>query len=176
MHSITETLYGAPRFLLSSVASVLTVAQIILAFFLNGAGPEAAKWIGWICVWTSGVFGILPIIQFRRKGGVGRGQSYMKTTALVDSGIYSVVRHPQGGTAWLLLNLGVMLIAWHWSSAVLGLPSMALAYADSFKADQYCIEKFGDPYKRYIERVPRTNVIAGIIRLVTSRNRETDQD
>ena len=99
----------------------------------------------------------------------------MKTTTLVDTGIYSIVRHPQGGTAWLLINLGVMLIAWHWSSAVLGLVSMVLVFADTFKSDQYCIEKFGDAYKQYMERVPRLNFVAGIIRLVRSRSKETGE-
>ena len=155
--------------LLSSVASVLTVAQIILAFFFNQPGLGALKWVGWICLWTSGVFGMLPIITFRRKGGVAKGESYMKTTVLVDTGIYAIVRHPQGGTAWLLINLGVMLVAQHWSSVTLGLASMVLAYVDSFNADQSCIEKFGDVYERYMERVPRVNFVAGIIRLVRRR-------
>ena len=153
-------------FLLSSIAGVLTVAQIVLAFFLHRPGPEALEWIGWICLWTSAIFGVLPIIMFRRKGRVAEGDSYMKTTVLVDTGIYAIVRHPQGGTAWLLINLGVMLIARHWSSVILGLVSTVLAYADTLKADQYCIEKFGDAYKRYMERVPRVNFVAGIIRLV----------
>jgi protein-S-isoprenylcysteine O-methyltransferase Ste14 len=172
MNRFQEFFYGRlHRLLLSSIASVLTVAQIVLAFFLHGPGSEGLAWTGWICVWSSGIFGILPVITFRRKGGVRKGESYMKTTALVDTGIYAIVRHPQGGTAWLLINLGVMLIAQHWTSVVLGLASMVLAYADSFKADQYCIEKFGDAYRDYIERVPRVNFVAGIVRLVLRRRR-----
>jgi protein-S-isoprenylcysteine O-methyltransferase Ste14 len=122
-------------------------------------------------VWVSGIFGILPIIAFRLMGGVPEGESYMKTTALVDSGIYAIVRHPQGGTAWLLINLGVMLIAQHWTNVVLGLASMVLAYADTFKADQYCIQKFGDAYRDYTERVPRVNFVAGIVRFILRRRR-----
>ena len=158
-------------FLLSSIAGVLTVAQIVLAFFLHRPGLEALEWVGWICLWTSAIFGWLPIITLRRKGGVAKGESYMKTTALVDTGIYAIVRHPQGSTAWLLINLGVMLIARHWTSVILGLVSTVLTYADTLKADQYCIEKFGGAYKRYMERVPRVNFVAGIIRLVRRRMR-----
>jgi protein-S-isoprenylcysteine O-methyltransferase Ste14 len=169
MKRFQERLYNAPPFLLSSIAGVLTVAQIILAFFLRRPGPEALEWAGWICLWTSAIFGWLPIITFRRKGGVPQGQSYIKTTILVDTGIYAIVRHPQGGTAWLLINLGVMLIARHWSSVALGVPSMVLVYLDTLKADQYCIEKFGDAYRRYMERVPRVNFVAGIMRLVRRR-------
>jgi protein-S-isoprenylcysteine O-methyltransferase Ste14 len=104
-------------------------------------------------------------------GGVPKGESYMKTTVLVENGIYAIVRHPQGGTAWLLINLGVILIAWHWLILSLGLVSMSLVYADTYKADQCCIEKFGDAYRLYKERVPRVNFLEGIIRLVWSRMR-----
>ena len=45
-------------------------------------------------------------------------------------------------------------------------PAMVLAYLDLLKADQSCIEKFGDAYRHYMERVPRVNFLAGIIRLV----------
>jgi protein-S-isoprenylcysteine O-methyltransferase Ste14 len=62
-----------------------------------------------------------------------------------------------------------MLIAQHWSSVILGLISMALAYADSFKADQSCVEKFGDAYVAYMERVPRVNFFAGVVRLIQRR-------
>jgi protein-S-isoprenylcysteine O-methyltransferase Ste14 len=169
MNRFREAFHSLHPYLLSSIPSVLTIAQIFLAFLLRGQGPEALEWTGWICLWVSAIFGVLPVITFRKKGGVPKGQSYMKTTILVDTGIYAIVRHPQGGTAWLLINLGVMLIVWHWTSAVLGLASMALVYADTFKADQSCIEKFGESYKRYIEQVPRVNFAAGVIRWVGRR-------
>lgn len=102
---------------------------------------------------------------------MSKGDSYMKTTVLVDTGLYAVVRHPQGGTAWLFINLGVMLIALHWSSVALGAVSMVLAYADTFKADQYAIEKFGDRYEHYMKDVPRTNFVTGIVRLFWLRKR-----
>jgi protein-S-isoprenylcysteine O-methyltransferase Ste14 len=169
MKRFEEFLYSLHPFLLSSIAGVLTVAQIVLVFVLKQPRLKAFEWAGWICWWTGAIFGVLPIITFRRKGGVAKGQSYMKTTVLVDTGIYAIVRHPQGGTAWLLINLAAMLIAQHWSSVVLGLVSLVLVYADTFKADRYCIEKFGDEYKRYIERVPRVNFVVGIMRLVRRR-------
>jgi len=175
MKRFEEFLYSLHPFLLSSIAGVLTVAQIVLAFFLHWPGPRAIKWGGWICLWTSGIFGMLPVITFRRKGGVPKGESYMKTTVLVDTGIYAIVRHPQGGPAWLLINLGVMLIAQHWSSVILGLVSMVLVYADNFKTDQYCIEKFGDDYKRYMQRVPRVNFLAGIARLLRRGRRNLNE-
>jgi protein-S-isoprenylcysteine O-methyltransferase Ste14 len=168
MISFKKMLYNLHPYLLSSIASVLTIAQIVLAFFLRNHGLEELQSAGWICLWIAGIFGTLPIITFRRKGGVPKGESYIKTTVLVDTGIYAIVRHPQNGTAWLLINLGVILIARHWTSMVLGLISMGLVYADTFKADQYCIKKFGVEYERYLERVPRVNFVTGIIRHMQS--------
>lgn len=166
MKRFQRFLYGLHPYLLSSIAAALTVAQIVLAFFLHEPRSEVLEWVGWICLWTAGVLGVLPIIVLRTKGGVAKGQSYTRTTVLVDNGLYALVRHPQNGTAWLLINWGVMLVAQHWSSLALGLPSMVLAYLDSFKADQRCIKKFGDAYRAYMQSVPRVNIVWGLIRWV----------
>ena len=173
MKRFQEFIYSLHPFLLSPIAGVLTVTQVVLAFFLHQAGSKALEWAGWVCLWLAAIFGWLPIITFRRKGGMAKGESYMKTTVLVDTGIYAIVRHPQGGTAWLLINLGVMLIAQHWTSVLLGLASMGLVYADAFRADQGCIEKFGDAYRRYMERVSRVNFVTGIIRLIRRRMKQS---
>jgi protein-S-isoprenylcysteine O-methyltransferase Ste14 len=172
MKRLQELVYSLPPFLLTSIAGVLTATQIILAFVLGAHGSDTLQWAGWVCLWTAGVLGTRPIITFRKKGGVPRGQSYIKTTVLVDTGIYAIVRHPQVGTSWLLINLGVMLIAGRWTSVLLGLVSMGLAYADTFQADRDCIEKFGAAYERYMQRVPRVNLVTGIIRLVRRRTRQ----
>jgi len=169
MRNFREFIYNLHPYALSCISAPLTVAQIVLAFILRQLGSEVLRWIGWILWWTAALFGWLPIFTLRRRGRVAKGKSYVHTTTLVDTGIYAIVRHPQGGTAWLLINLGVMLIAQHWSSVILGLMSLVLVYADAFKADQYCIEKFGDAYRQYMERVPRVNFVAGIIRLVRRR-------
>ena len=50
----------------------------------------------------------------------------METTALVDTGIYAIVRHPQGGTAGILLNLALAFIGQHWLLVILGAVGMAL--------------------------------------------------
>ena len=169
MKRAQEYLYGLHPFLLASIAGVLTLVQIALAFSARGLGNETLEWIGWILWWTSAVFGWLPISTLRQKGGVPKGKSYVHTTALVETGIYAIVRHPQMGTAWFLMSTGLMLITQHWASVALGIPAMALVYLDLLKADQRLIEKFGDAYRRYMERVPRVNFVAGIVRLILRR-------
>ena len=53
----------------------------------------------------------------------------------------------------------------------LGIPVIPLTYIDLIKADKDAIEKFGDDYKQYMQKVPRANFLLGIIRLI-KRNRK----
>jgi protein-S-isoprenylcysteine O-methyltransferase Ste14 len=170
MNGPKEALYRLNPWLLSSIAGTLTVLQIGLCMFRPN--PEGLSWVrytGYV-LWAAAVaFAIVPIFSLRRRGGVREGQSYMKTTTLVTTGVYSLVRHPQGGLAWLLMNLAAILVGQTWPTTVLGLVSMPLVYLDTLKTDQYCIEKFGQEYERYMETVPRVNVLLGTMRLLRRR-------
>ena len=166
MKRFREFLYDLHPYALCYIAAPLTVAQIVLGFILRRPGIEALRLVGFIVWWIAVIFGWLPIFVLRSKGSVARGDSYVKTTKLVDTGIYAIVRHPQMGTAWLLMCIAMMLMAQHWSSVALGVPAMVLAYLDLLKADQRLVEKFGDAYRRYMERVPRVNFLLGIVRLL----------
>ncbi len=171
MKQLEKFIYGLNPWVLSSVAGVLTVAQVILCIFLpNRAGVQIVKYAGYVIWGVGAAFGVIPIFALRRKGRVPEGKSYVHTTAVVHSGIYAIVRHPQGGVAWILLSFAVILIGQTWLIAILGAACIALVYLDALKADQYAIEKFGDDYKRYMQAVPRINFLAGIIRLIRRRN------
>jgi protein-S-isoprenylcysteine O-methyltransferase Ste14 len=155
-----------------TVWSILIVLQIILSFFLyNRAGLPILRHVGWITMAVSAVFGWLPIFAFRKKGGVAKGRSYIQTTVLVDSGVYAVVRHPQY-LAVILLSLALILTTQHWFIATIGVVAMVLNYFIALKADQELTEKFGEDYKRYMQKVPRMNFLAGIMRLVRRRKGE----
>jgi protein-S-isoprenylcysteine O-methyltransferase Ste14 len=99
----------------------------------------------------------------------------MQTTALVDTGIYAMVRHPQGGTAGILLSLALALIGQHWLLVALTLVGVVLIYVDTFRSDVACIEKFGEEYGRYMERVPRVNFVAGLLRLLAHLGPESTE-
>jgi protein-S-isoprenylcysteine O-methyltransferase Ste14 len=169
MKHFRDYVYNLHPYALCCVSAPLTIAQIVLAFVLPQPRSEAVLRIGQVLWWTAAVFGWLPIFIFPRKGGVPKGKSFVHTTTLVETGIYAIVRHPQMGVAWLLMSISLMLITQHWISVALGIPVMVVVYADLLKADQRCIEKFGDAYRRYMERVPRVNFVAGIIRLIARR-------
>jgi protein-S-isoprenylcysteine O-methyltransferase Ste14 len=170
MSGLKKALYKLNPWLLSSIAGGLTVLQIGLCVFRsNPEGLAVVRYAGYV-LWAAAVaFAMVPIFTLRRRGGVAEGQSYMKTTTLVTTGVYSLVRHPQGGLAWLLMNLAVMAVGQTWPIALLGLVSMPLVYLDTFKTDRSCMEKFGQDYERYMEKVPRVNVLLGTIRLLRRR-------
>ena len=153
----------------SLVASILFVTQYYLAFFVYKLpGLKALQWLGWGIWLLSLIFGIAPIFIFRNRGGVAKGNSYVKTTQLVDSSLYAIVRHPQY-LAGMLLNLSMMLLAQHWVIILIGLVSMVLLSIDTQPADQDGIEKFGEAYREYMQRVPRLNFLLGILRIIQQR-------
>ena len=150
----------------------LTVSQVILSLFLyNRLHLSAIRNAGWIILWIAGLFGIVPIFTLRKKGGMVKGRDYTHTTVLVDSGIYGVVRHPQY-LSFMLINFGLLLIAQQWLTTAMGVVAIALNYQIMVEADQAGIEKFGKDYLRYMEKVPRMNFLAGVIRLARRRQSE----
>ena len=162
------------EYILSCIWGPLLVVQIILVFFLgifNEAGFDLVMYAGWLVWAISVIFGFLPIFTFKSKGGVAKGKSYVHTRTLVVTGIYSIVRHLQY-TAGILFSLALILIAQNWLVLSLGVIVIPLLYVDIVMADTHEIEKFGDDYKRYMEKAPRANFILGIFRQLGRRNGE----
>jgi len=110
-----------------------------------------------------------PIVMFPKRGGVPKGKSFVNTTQLVDTGIYAVVRHPQYTGGIYAIFLTTFLVYPHWLFGVLGVIGIAVLYMGCREEDQRMIEKFGDDYRAYMERVPRMNIFAGILRLLRSK-------
>ncbi|MCK4457034.1 MAG: isoprenylcysteine carboxylmethyltransferase family protein, partial [Thermoplasmata archaeon] len=120
---------------------------------------------GWAILPVALLFFVSIVIYFRKEGEPGEGKSLMDTTVLVDSGTYAIVRHPQllGG---MLLVVASILISQHWLSAMIGVPPIVWGYSAAVKWEQGLLVKFGDDYKRYMQKVPRMNFLLGILRLL----------
>ncbi|SHI56206.1 Protein-S-isoprenylcysteine O-methyltransferase Ste14 [Dethiosulfatibacter aminovorans DSM 17477] len=156
------------RYILSCLWGPLLILQFILVFAFgkyNEAGYDAVLYAGWMIWLISAILGWIPMVVLKRKGGVEKGKSYVNTTVLVDSGIYSIMRHPQY-TAGLLLSLALILISQNLMVACMGMAVIILLYVDIIIADKYAIEKFGDEYISYMKKVPRINFMLGILRLI----------
>lgn len=120
------------------------------------------QWMGWAIWLLSFTFGFAPIFIFRKYGGVAKGKSYTETTKLVDTSIYTIVRHPQY-LAGILFNFSIIFLAQKWLVLILGSISAFLIYLDIQAADTEGIEKFGQEYRDYMHRVPQINFIKGLV-------------
>ena len=158
----------------STFASLLFILQIIVGIYLLSSISQnkILAYIGvGLYIFSGIIFGMLPTFEFRKKGRVKKGKSYIHTTKLVDTGIYSIVRHPQYIT-FILWAIAGMLLFQHWIIILLGIPVIPLIYLDLIKADKQGIKKFGNDYKRYMKKVPRANFLLGIIRYLQRKNVE----
>ena len=158
----------------STIASLLFILQIIIGIYLLSevSQIEILAYIGvGLYIFSGCIFGMLPTFEFRKKGGVKKGKSYIHTTKLVDTGIYSIVRHPQYVT-FMLFAIAGMLLFQHWIIICLGIPIFPLMHIDLIKADKDGIKKFGNDYKQYMQKVPRANFLLGITRLLKRKNKK----
>jgi len=155
----------------STIVTLLFIMQIIVGFYLLSevSQNEILAYIGvGLYIFSGCVFGMLPTFEFRKKGGVQKGKSYVHTTKLVDTGIYSIVRHPQYVT-FIMFAIAGMFLFQHWIVICLGIPVIPLMYIDLIKADEDGIKKFGAEYKKYMKKVPRANFLIGIIRVLQKK-------
>lgn len=152
-----------------TVACLLIAAQYILAFFIYKLpGDPVLHGVGWAIWILSLVFGIAPIFILGHRGGVAKGKSYVETTHLVDTSLYAIVRHPQY-LSGILFSLALMLLGQHWLVILLGVISSIIIWWDIQKADREGIEKFGQEYRQYMQRVPQSNFILGIMRIMQKK-------
>ena len=164
------------RILLTSIVWILTAGGQLAAAWIcyDPTGSSARINLGWLIIFFSGIFGWLPIFTFRSRGKV-EGRSYINTTVMVDSGIYSIVRHPQY-LAGLIINFGAALITWHWLVILLGIASIGMYCWSAVVEEEKNLGKFGDAYRNYQERVPRFNFILGLVRLLINGQRPDQEE
>ena len=149
------------------------VTQIVLTFVFwdNFYELYFLVYIGYGFWILGAVFGIVPIIQFRLQGGVRKKDSYVKTTKLVTTGLYAIVRHPQY-LAGILISIALAFMSQHWVVISLVLPPIVLTYIDTYNAEKGIIEKFGEEYEEYRKQVPRLTPLYGLLKLIIRKIRK----
>lgn len=145
------------------------VNPLVLSGWLDAVSYLPLSILGWI-VWAVGMALVMaPIVMFPRRGGVPKGKSFVHTTRVVNTGIYAVVRHPQYLGGVLAIFVATPLFYPHWLFVVLGIPGIVILYLSTGSEEKRLIEQFGDDYWEYAQRVPRMNLILGIVRLLKRR-------
>ena len=148
-------------FFIAGVLSVLAFPFNPLVIFkvVEPNNIEALRYVGWI-FWAAGVaLIILPYYHIY----------YRKANVLADSGIYAAVRHPLY-LGWILsIFVATIFLHQHWLFVIIGFSGIASVYLISREEDRFNIEKFGKNYKRYMEKVPRMNLLLGVMRRLRRR-------
>ena len=143
-HVVYVVLYGA--LVISAISAILLYNSANLAKLLC-AGIILSTGIVFL-LWSSGS---------RKKG-----------QALVQSGPYAFVRHPEF-LGHILIIFALIVISQHWISLIVGAILIVLLYLAMIEEEKRNVEKFGNAYRDYMRRVPRINLIAGIIRRMRSK-------
>jgi len=140
------------------------IGQFLVLFFYEGQlDINFLEYIAYGVFGLGGFLGIMPVIIFKRKGGVLKGESYINTQEIVTTGLYAIIRHPQY-LSFILLSLGITLLNQSWISLILTIAIIVLTYQWTYSEDKNLIKKFGKKYEQYKEKVPRLNLIYGIIK------------
>ncbi len=72
----------------------------------------------------------------------------------VITGLYQISRHPQIVTSSLVI-LGACLMVGSWIALILLLLARIFGHASLIAEEQICLEIYGQPYRQYLEKVPR---------------------
>ena len=159
-----------------SVLTILCIAcfpvnPLVLTGVLEVKSYTITNILAWI-IWAFGmVLVFAPMVMFPKRGGAPKGMKFVKTTRIVDTGIYAVIRHPQYTGGIYAIFLTSLLAYPHWLFAMLGIAGIYLCYQSTKIEDKLLIEKFGDEYREYMERIPAMNFIEGTIRLLRRRKK-----
>jgi len=133
----------------------------IIAINLFPSIIEELVAVGYTIFGIGAVFYILSVFTLRKKG----------ISRIIDSGIYGIVRHPMYLGA-IIMFFSHFFLGQNWVVAIGTIVAIVCCYLIILSDDEQNIEKFGDDYRRYMKKVPRINLVLGVMRLLQHRKRE----
>lgn len=152
-----------PPKLYAWLASVVAISLIVVSQFLPRGGNPYLRGTGVFVLLLAGVFIFWPFYLLAKYGEMENGRTYMQAGIVVDQGLYAVTRHPQY-LGYTFLACGFALLSQHWMIVLLAVVGATCFYLQAVREERYCLAEFGDAYAQYCHRVPRFNVVLGIIR------------
>ena len=164
----TRTSYGRenlkPPSILAWFASLAMVCVVLVNLFLPRGDDRYLRGAGAVVLVLASVFIFAPFFLLWKRGRIEDGKTYMQTNTVVDQGLYALIRHPQY-LGYMLLAGGFALLAQNWLAFLLAATGTACFYIQAVQEERYCLHRHGEPYEEYLQRVPRFNIILGIVRL-----------
>jgi protein-S-isoprenylcysteine O-methyltransferase Ste14 len=69
-----------------------------------------------------------------------------------------------------MLMSASIIVSQHWLSVIVSIPIAVWLYTEYLpKEEKGLLIRFGDDYRRYMQRVPRLNPLLGIMRLLSEK-------
>ena len=163
-HSHASADLRPPKFF-AWLASLATAFTMLVNLLLDRGDNRYMRGAGAVVLAVAGILIFVPFVLLRKHGRGEDDETYMQTNAVVDGGLYALVRHPQY-LGYMLPAAGFSLLSRQWLSVVLAGSGVACFYIQAVQEEEYCLRRLGEPYEEYLERVPAFNVVAGIVRLL----------
>jgi protein-S-isoprenylcysteine O-methyltransferase Ste14 len=120
--------------------------------------PSNLKWLQYpgFIIFLLGIFFLVSsvICHHRNRG-----------SALVDKGVYGIVRHPMYLGA-ILLFVAMVCFLPIWLMGILATLNVFVVYRFLRGEEHNNIEKYGQDYIRYMDSVPQVNFITGLFRWI----------
>jgi protein-S-isoprenylcysteine O-methyltransferase Ste14 len=141
------------------VNSLSIALFIYLAFTLDVRDSLwPLRYFGWILLGLGVSLIVLSVVALVRNRDAG----------LTERGIYGIVRHPMYLGA-MLCFLSYSFLLPHWLTLLISFANVIVVYCFILQGERLNIAKFGDAYRRYMQTVPRINLLAGILRRMQSK-------
>lgn len=143
-------------------AGILTLVTILSGNFLECGDNFHLKMLGIFILGISVIIWLIPIFTLKNNGKVEEGNNYFDTNKVVDTGIYSYLRHPQY-FSYMLLNIGFTCIYQNLIVVLLCAVVVLLFYLHTIQEEKGLIMKFGGEYEKYCQKVPRFNILKSML-------------
>ena len=154
-----------PPKLFAWLASVLVISLITVTQCLPQGDDPYLRGTGVFVLLLAGVFIFAPFYLLTKHGGAKDSQTYMQAGIVVDRGLYAITRHPQY-LGYIFLACGFALLSQHWVIVLLAVVGATFFYLQAVREERYCLAQLGESYEQYRRRVPRFNLVLGIMRLL----------
>jgi protein-S-isoprenylcysteine O-methyltransferase Ste14 len=151
------------RNLLAQMGMIVNGLSIALFFFLANVlevpdVPPPLRYLAWVLFGLGILLILLSIVSLMSN----------KDSSLIDWGVYRLVRHP------MYLGAILLFLSWigflpHWIVILVSIINTLIVYWFMLEGERQNIANFGDPYRNYMNNVPRLNLLAGIFRALQGK-------
>jgi len=131
-----------PKFIIpifsNSIISIADLSIPILHLIISLPLDMVGAWFG---------------IEGVRETGMKLAETHCSPNKILNTGIYSTVRHPQY-FGWILAHIGISVLLSVWYSMLFTPVLIALIYIISKKEEDELVKEFGKEYEDYKKEVP----------------------